>query len=386
MKIMKKILIAILFVFAYSLTVNAQNSIRYFKKHLLCQQGEAMNVLDFDIEWPEYIAGTTVDSLQVQLMRALFNCVEPTWLQAMNKFVAGYGNVVQGPLAILPDDDKFCYVDCKIQEIGLWKNQFVSFEATVDCVPNKNSHIKESHHSAMITYDVQQARCLSREEIIRMSRITGNLNYSQQFSALLLKYATTPLDDVPTSISIGRNIGIGDNYLAVPYVAYGNDMEDYVNVIAYIPIKELNDFLTKDFVKRLAQINSSLVVTPKDSREDKKFFPIVDEDLKDVVDTPDEKANFVLPEYTLSTYVAQNFSIPTLAKMENASTKALASFIIEADGTINTVNILRPSSPSIDRELVNVIRLMPGWDPAKSHGKIVRSRQFLPLTVKRDSF
>lgn len=385
MKIMKKILLAILFVFAYSFTVNAQNSIRYFKKHLLCQQGEAMNVLDFDVEWPECIGGTTADSLQAQLMKTLFNRVTPTWLQAMDEFVASYGEEVKGPLMALPDDDKFCYVDCKVREVGLWKNQFASFEATVDCVPNKNSHYKEFHHSAMITYDVQKAKCLTREEILRMSRITGNPSFSQQFSALLLKYAASPLDEIPTSISIGKNIGIGDNYLAVPYIAYGNDMEDYVDMMAYVPIKELNDFLTKEFAKRLNQVSSLETASTIGQREEKALLP-QDEDLKNVLDTPDEKASFALPNYTLSTYVAQNVSIPSLAKLENASAKALASFVVETDGTIKTVNILRPSSPSIDRELVNVIRLMPRWHPAKSQGKVVRSRQFLPLTVKLDSF
>lgn len=382
MKIMKKVLIAILFVLTYSFTANAQNSIRYFKKHLLCQQGEAMNVLDFDVEWPEYIGGTTVDSLQVQLMKALFSRVAPTWLQAMDEFVASYGDEVKKPLATLPDDDKFCYIDCKIREIGLWKNQFASFEVTIDCTPNKKSLCKEFHHSSMITYDVQKARCLTREEILRMSRITGNPTYSQQFSALLLKYAVSSLGEVPTSISIGRNIGIGDGYLVIPYVAYGNDMEDYMDVMAYVPIQELNDFLSKEFAKRLVLANSSEIIA-KDKGEGKSLLN-QDSDLKNVYDTPDEKANFALPKYNLSTYVAQNFSLPPLAKLENASAKALASFVIEADGTINTVNILRPSSPSIDRELVNVIRLMPRWNPAKSHGKAVRSRQFLPLTVRLD--
>lgn len=382
MKIMKKVLIAILFVLTYSFTANAQNSIRYFKKHLLCQQGEAMNVLDFDVEWPEYIGGTTVDSLQVQLMKALFSRVAPTWLQAMDEFVASYGDEVKKPLATLPDDDKFCYIDCKIREIGLWKNQFASFEVTIDCTPNKKSLCKEFHHSSMITYDVQKARCLTREEILRMSRITGNPTYSQQFSALLLKYAVSSLGEVPTSISIGRNIGIGDGYLVIPYVAYGNDMEDYMDVMAYVPIQELNDFLSKEFAKRLVLANSSEIIA-KDKGEGKSLLN-QDSDLKNVYDTPDEKANFALPKYNLSTYVAQNFSLPPLAKLENASAKALASFVIEADGTINTVTILRPSSPSIDRELVNVIRLMPRWNPAKSHGKAVRSRQFLPLTVRLD--
>lgn len=382
MKIMKKVLIAILFVLTYSFTANAQNSIRYFKKHLLCQQGEAMNVLDFDVEWPEYIGGTTVDSLQVQLMKALFNRVAPTWLQAMDEFVASYGDEVKKPLETLPDDDKFCYVDCKIREIGLWKNQFASFEVTIDCTPNKKSHCKEFHHSSMITYDVQKTRCLTREEILRMSRITGNPTYSQQFSALLLKYAVSSFGEVPTSISIGRNIGIGDGYLVIPYVAYGNDMEDYMDVMAYVPIQELNDFLSKEFAKRLVLANSSEIMAKE--KEEGKSLLSQDSDLKNVYDTPDEKANFALPKYNLSTYVAQNFSLPPLAKLENASAKALASFVIEADGTINTVNILRPSSPSIDRELVNVIRLMPRWNPAKSQGKAVRSRQFLPLTVRLD--
>ncbi len=382
MKMIKKTWMAILFILASSLTVGAQNSIRYFKKHMLCQQGDAMNVLDFDLEWPEYLNGTTADTLQMRIQHALFQHTAPTWLQAMDAFVAGYGKEVKGSLTTLPEDDKFCYVDCQVREVGMWKNRFASFEVISNSQPQKNSPCKEFHHSTIITYDIQSGECLSRDQILRMSRITGNPNYSQRFSALLLKYVDSPLGGMPSSISMGNNIGIGNNHLVIPYVAYGDDADDYMDAVAYVPLSELDDFLTKEFSKRLAQESSATSLSNAEMKNE-HGIP-TDVDLLDVVDAPEKKAAFALPGTTFAAYVTQNLQVPELAKMEGVSGKALASFIVESDGTIKDVSIIRPSSPSIDREIVRIFRLMPRWNPAKMNGNSVRSRQFLPLTIKLD--
>ncbi len=375
---MKKIFIMLL-AFQVSIVGVAQNvsskySIDYVKNHYLYLQGDAMNVIDIDMEWPSYLNGSRVDTLQSHLQRALFQNVAPQWKQAQQKFLDNFGVPVQQQLSSIPADDKFCYVNCLLEEIGLWKGRFASFQATVNCQPEKDSPQKGFHHEAMFVYDMINNEVLERDQILRMSRITDSPSYSQQFSALLLNHLESPLTVLPSSISLGQNIGVGNEYLIVPFVVFGEDATDYENVTAYLPISELGDFLTKDFQKRLAMEPKVGVADTTDS---------ISEGANDkIYDTVDEKPVFALPGITYTSYILNRLSVPTQVKFENASTKVLVSFVVEKDGSIHEVSIVRPSSPSLDREVVDLVRLMPKWKPGMLNGKPVRTRQFLPLTIK----
>ncbi len=375
--VMKKLFVMCL-VFWASAAALAQGmstrySVDYAKSHQLFLQGDAVNVVDVDVEWPSCLNGADVDSLQTHLQRLLFQNVAAGWKESRRKFLDRFGVPVDKQLAFVPDDDKFCYVSCRLREVGLWKGRFASFQAVVSCDPHKDSPQKEFHHETMFAYDLVKDEVLDRDRILRMSRITESPSYSQRFSALLLGHLEKPLSVTPSNISLGQNIGVGNEYLIVPFVAFGEDASDCEDATAYLPIPELGDFLTKDFQKRLA-------VEPKAGtvRETKEAL---DED-STVCETVDEKPEFALPGTTYTSYIMEHLELPPLAKLENASPKVLVSFVVEKDGSIGDVSIVRPSSPSLDREVVNLVRLMPKWKPGKLDGQPVRTRQFLPLTVK----
>lgn len=374
---MKKIFIMLLAfqasIVGIAQSVSSKYSIDYVKEHHLYIQGDAMNVVDVDMEWPSYLNGSKVDTLQNYLQRSLFQNVAPRWKQAQQKFLDNFGVPVKQQLSSVPADDKFCYVTCQLREVGLWKGRFASFQASVDCQPQKDSPQKGFYRDTMFAYDMINNEVLERDQILRMSRITDSPSYSQRFSALLLSHLEEPLAALPSSISLGKNIGVGNEYLIVPFVAFGESTTDFVNATAYLPISELGDFLTKDFQKRLAMDPKAGITDTTD----------ISEDASDkIYDTVDKKPEFSLPGTTYTSYILDRLAVPPLVKFENASAKVLVSFVVEKDGSIHEVSIVRPSSPSLDREVVNLVRLMPKWKPGILDGKPVRTRQFLPLTIK----
>ncbi len=376
---MKKILIMLLVlqasVAAVAQGLNAKYSIDYVKSHQLYLQGDAVNVIDVDVEWPSCLNGSAADSLQRHLQRLLFRDVAPAgWKEARRHFLSGFGVPVDGQLPFLPDDDKFCYVSCQLREVGLWKGRFASFRAIVSCEPHKQSPQKEYRHETMFTYDMIRNEVLHRDRILRMSRITESPSYSQRFSDLLLGHLEKSLSITPSNISLGQNIGVGNGYLIVPFVAFGEDPSSCEDATAYLPISEMGDFLTKDFQKRLtAEPLAGAAQVPA---------AVEEEDGDKVYETVDEKPEFDLPGTTYTSYIMENLELPALAKLENASPRVLVSFVVEKDGSISDVSVVRPSSPSMDREVVNLVRLMPKWKPGKLNANPVRTRQFLPLTIK----
>jgi hypothetical protein len=62
--------------------------------------------------------------------------------------------------------------------------------------------------------------------------------------------------------------------------------------------------------------------------------------------------------------------------------KIYAQFMVEIDGSITDIVILRGAHPAIDREVKRILRTMPAWKPAELNGKKVRSRFTVPIWVE----
>lgn len=62
--------------------------------------------------------------------------------------------------------------------------------------------------------------------------------------------------------------------------------------------------------------------------------------------------------------------------------KMIATFIVEKDGSLKDIKIKESNEPSLNREVVRVIKSMPKWKPATENGVPVRSDFTLPIKIK----
>jgi TonB family protein len=60
------------------------------------------------------------------------------------------------------------------------------------------------------------------------------------------------------------------------------------------------------------------------------------------------------------------------------------SFVIEKDGSVNEVKVLRSIGGGCDEEAVRVVKAMPKWKPGKQEGKPVRVSYMMPINFKLD--
>jgi protein TonB len=58
------------------------------------------------------------------------------------------------------------------------------------------------------------------------------------------------------------------------------------------------------------------------------------------------------------------------------------SFVVNLDGSIEFVKILRGISPELDQAAIKVVKSMPKWKPGESGGYPVRSRLTLPIAIR----
>lgn len=82
-------------------------------------------------------------------------------------------------------------------------------------------------------------------------------------------------------------------------------------------------------------------------------------------------------------FIASNLKYPEADREKGIGGKAIASFVVEKNGKIKDIIIIKRVSPAIDAEVKRVLKLLPKeWKPAIKDGKAVRSQFIIPISVR----
>lgn len=96
----------------------------------------------------------------------------------------------------------------------------------------------------------------------------------------------------------------------------------------------------------------------------------------------------VMPEFPqggmsgLMAFLSQNIKYPAEAQKNGTQGRVSVQFIVNADGSISDIGILRGASPELDGEAVRVISSMPNWKPGMQKGKPVRVKYTVPVMFR----
>ena len=96
----------------------------------------------------------------------------------------------------------------------------------------------------------------------------------------------------------------------------------------------------------------------------------------------EEMPKFPGGENALMDYVAKNVVYPKEAQEKGISGRVFVGFIVEKDGSVSEVKVLRGIGGGCDEESIRVVKAMPKWKPGKQDGKPVRVSYQLPIFFK----
>ena len=88
------------------------------------------------------------------------------------------------------------------------------------------------------------------------------------------------------------------------------------------------------------------------------------------------------PGGDVTKWLAKNTKYPMIAQENGIQGKVFVQFVIEKDGSISNVRVMRPVDPSLDKEAVRVVSSMPKWKPGKQRGKAVRVSYTVPINFQ----
>ena len=96
----------------------------------------------------------------------------------------------------------------------------------------------------------------------------------------------------------------------------------------------------------------------------------------------DEMPQYPGGEAAMMKFVSENVKYPQEAKDKDIAGRVFVSFVVEKDGSVSTVKVMRGIGGGCDEEAVRVISGMPKWKPGIKDGKPVRVSYMMPLVFK----
>lgn len=87
-------------------------------------------------------------------------------------------------------------------------------------------------------------------------------------------------------------------------------------------------------------------------------------------------------EAELLKYLAKNIQYPALARENNIQGSVVLTFVVNKDGSISDVNIVRDVGGGCGKEAERVVKSMPKWSPGEANGNPVKVRFTLPVKFK----
>jgi len=148
------------------------------------------------------------------------------------------------------------------------------------------------------------------------------------------------------------------------------DVVEVINIVEDDVIVESVEITTEDDKNKEVVIQAP-VAAPIEEEEDNVVFQVVET----MPAFPGGDAN-------LFKFLGENVKYPVIAQENGIQGRVICQFVVNKDGSIVDVEVVRPVDPSLDKEAIRVIKSMPKWSPGKQRGKSVRVKYTLPVNFK----
>ena len=101
-----------------------------------------------------------------------------------------------------------------------------------------------------------------------------------------------------------------------------------------------------------------------------------------VFDVVEQMPSFKGGDAALMEWLNKNIKYPVVAEENGIQGRVIVTFVVERDGSITDVKVVKSVDPSLDKEAQRVVRSMPKWIPGKQNGSAVRVKFTVPVTFR----
>ena len=110
--------------------------------------------------------------------------------------------------------------------------------------------------------------------------------------------------------------------------------------------------------------------------------PKVEEVTEEIFVVVEEQPEIPGGNTAMMKFLSDNIKYPVIAQENGIQGRVITNFVVERDGSITDVQVVRGVDPSLDKEAVRVIQSMPRWKAGRQRGSAVRVRFTLPVVFR----
>ena len=220
-----------------------------------------------------------------------------------------------------------------------------------------------------------------KKTVVKKGKADAELNYGDQTYVVKAIVVDEPTAEVATSG--GQDDGkapyepkAGER----PLIIVNGNLVDF-DALTFIHSEEIENievFKDAASVKKYSQMygrdasDGVIIITTKATTDqDEKVFDVVEK----------------MPEYpggqvALMEFLAKTIRYPEAAHKAGVQGRCIVSFVVETNGAVSNVKVVKSVSPEIDAEAERVVGSMPNWLPGRQNGKPVRVKYTVPLSFR----
>ncbi|WP_163214978.1 energy transducer TonB [Bacteroides sp. 519] len=118
-----------------------------------------------------------------------------------------------------------------------------------------------------------------------------------------------------------------------------------------------------------------------------RYIPLIMDEEEDTHGDPNGYPVEIAPQYpggykALMQFLNTNIRYPQRAKEEGIQGRVIVQFVIQKDGSVGNVKLIRGIDADLDKEALRIVNLMPKWTPGRQMGRAVKVSYILPVMFK----
>lgn len=101
-----------------------------------------------------------------------------------------------------------------------------------------------------------------------------------------------------------------------------------------------------------------------------------------IFDVVEQPPSFPGGQAALLNWLKDHVKYPPIAEENGIQGRVIVGFVVERDGSVSQVQVIRGVDPSLDKEAARVVASMPKWTPGRQNGQNVRVKYNVPVNFK----
>ena len=133
-----------------------------------------------------------------------------------------------------------------------------------------------------------------------------------------------------------------------------------------------------EIVEDEVEIENEIKIDDTESDEDEEI-EIEEEDDEEFFMVVENMPQFPGGDFGLMKYIQKHVKYPAIAKEYNITGKVYVSFIVDRQGKVTNVKLVRGVDKNLDAEAMRVVKSLPRYTPGRQRGKAVRVMFTIPI-------